>query len=99
MLGVELVRDRTTKEPFDRALRVAERVVEAAFERGLIVYPGSGNADGVRGDQILVGPPLVISADEIELLAGRLIDAVDAMTADLVADGALVAAGDADPSA
>jgi adenosylmethionine-8-amino-7-oxononanoate aminotransferase len=50
MLGVEFVRDRTTKEPFDRGLRVAERVVEAAFERGLIVYPGIGNADGVRGD-------------------------------------------------
>lgn len=84
MLGVEFVRDQATKEPFDRGLRVAERVVEAAFERGLIVYPGSGNADGVRGDQILVGPPLVISADEIEILATRLIDAVDAVTADLV---------------
>jgi adenosylmethionine-8-amino-7-oxononanoate aminotransferase len=93
MRGVEFVRDRRTKEPFDRGLRVAERVVEAAFARELIVYPGSGNADGVRGDQILVGPPLVISAAEVETLAGRLIDAVDAVRAELERQGALPAEG------
>ena len=89
MRGVEFVRDRRTKEPFERGLRVAERVGEAAFARELIVYPGSGNADGVRGDQLLIGPPLVISAEEIDLLAARLIDAVDAVTAELTTEGAL----------
>jgi len=64
-------------------LRVAERIGEAAFARGLIIYPGSGNADGVRGDQLLIGPPLVIAEDEVDLLAARLIDAVDAVTAEL----------------
>jgi hypothetical protein len=37
----------------------------------------------VRGDQLLVGPPLVIAEDEVDLLAARLIDAVDAVTAEL----------------
>ncbi|MGE0541206.1 MAG: aspartate aminotransferase family protein [Dehalococcoidia bacterium] len=83
MRGIELVRDRRTKEPFDRSLRVAERIGEAAFERGLIIYPGSGNADGINGDQILIGPPLVISEAEVDLLAERLIEAVDAVMRDL----------------
>jgi adenosylmethionine-8-amino-7-oxononanoate aminotransferase len=86
MRGVEFVRDRATKEPFERGLRVAERIGEAAFARGLIVYPGSGNADDVRGDQLLIGPPLVIGEAEIDLLAARLIDAVDAVTAELQAE-------------
>jgi adenosylmethionine-8-amino-7-oxononanoate aminotransferase len=89
MLGVEFVRDRATKAPFPRELRVAEAVGEAAFARGLIVYPGAGNADGVRGDQILVGPPLVIAPDEVEALAGRLLDAVGAVESDLVEQGVL----------
>jgi len=83
MLGVEFVRDRATKEPFARALRVAERIGEAAFARELIVYPGSGNVDGVRGDQVLIGPPLVISEAEVDLLAARLIEAVDAVEGEL----------------
>jgi adenosylmethionine-8-amino-7-oxononanoate aminotransferase len=82
MRGVEFVRDRATREPFDRGLRVAERIGEAAFERGLIIYPGSGNADGVNGDQILIGPPLVISEEQVDLLAARLIEAVDAVERD-----------------
>jgi adenosylmethionine-8-amino-7-oxononanoate aminotransferase len=83
MRGVEFVRDRSTKEPFDRGLRVAERIGEAAFDRGLIIYPGSGNADGINGDQILIGPPLVISEAEIDLLAERFIEAVDAVIGEL----------------
>ena len=55
----------------------------------MIVYPGSGNADGVTGDQILIGPPLVISPAEVEILTARLIDAVEAVTADLERLGAL----------
>ncbi len=72
MLGLEFVRDRTKKEPFARGLKVSERVVAAALRRGLCVYPGSGTVDGVRGDHILVGPPLVISRAELDLLLSAL---------------------------
>lgn len=89
MRGVEFVRDRATKAPFERAQRVAERIGEAAFARELIVYPGSGNVDGVRGDQLLIGPPLVISPAEVDLLAGRLIEAVGEVEAELAGEGVL----------
>ncbi len=89
MRGIEFVRDQATKAPFRRELHVAERVGEAAFERGLIIYPGFGNADGVDGDQILIGPPLVISEPELDLLVSMLTDAIDAVEADLDREGEL----------
>jgi len=76
MLGLEFVRDRATKEPFPRDLKVSERVVAAAFRRGLCVYPGSGTADGVRGDHLLVGPPLTITPAELDLLVAILDEAL-----------------------
>ncbi len=76
MLGLEFVRDRATREPFCRDLKVSERVVGAAFRRGLCVYPGSGTVDGVRGDHILVGPPLIISQPELDLLLSILDEAL-----------------------
>ncbi len=74
MLGVELVRDRASKEPFEPELRVAWRLGEIALKHGLVIYPGAGQVDGVRGDQFLLGPPLVISPTEIDLLL-ELLDA------------------------
>ncbi|MFK7601113.1 aspartate aminotransferase family protein [Deinococcus sp. SM5_A1] len=50
---------------------LADRVAAAARARGLITYPGSGAVDGVRGDHLLLGPPLSITAAEVEeMLAG-----------------------------
>jgi hypothetical protein len=65
MVGVELVRDRETKEPFPRAARVTERLLAAARERGLLLYPSTGCADGTNGDLVMLGPPFTISDDEV----------------------------------
>ena len=69
LAGLELVADRTTKRPFDRGLKVVERLVDAALARGLIVWPNTGHADGTNGDLILIAPPLVVSQDQIDELA------------------------------
>ena len=66
LVGLELVADRDTKEPFDRAARVTERVVAACKMKGVLVYPGSGMANGTDGDMILFGPPFVISNSEVD---------------------------------
>ncbi len=81
--GIELVADPGTREPFAPEARVAQRVGLAAFERGLITYPGSGGADGLRGDHLLVCPPFVITEDEIDLLVDVLADSVRAVARDL----------------
>jgi adenosylmethionine-8-amino-7-oxononanoate aminotransferase len=80
MLGVELVRDRTTKEPFPRAEGATERVVAAALEEGLILYPSTGCADGTNGDLVMLGPPFVITEQEMEEAVARTRAALAALT-------------------
>lgn len=76
MAGIEFVADRDTKAPFARAERVTERIVAAAFDAGLLVYPSTGCADGDDGDLVMLGPPLVITDSElqesVELLQGAV---------------------------
>jgi len=76
MVGLELVADREARTPFPRGERVIERVVGAARERGLLLYSGTGLADGTDGDAILLGPPFVITDAELVMLADRLTDAI-----------------------
>lgn len=69
MTGIELVADRATRQPFDRALQVTERLVAAAFERGLTVYPCTSGVDGATGDALLLGPPLCVTDGELDEIA------------------------------
>jgi adenosylmethionine-8-amino-7-oxononanoate aminotransferase len=77
MVGIELVADRETREPFPRSARVTEAVVAAARDRGVLVYSGTGNANGVDGDTILLGPPFVITDPELERIAAVLAEAIE----------------------
>ncbi|MCP5372585.1 MAG: aspartate aminotransferase family protein [Hyphomicrobiales bacterium] len=74
--GVELVADRDSKEPFDPKLGLHKRIKAAAMDRGLICYPGGGTADGVRGDHILLAPPFIVEAGDIDEIVERLAGAI-----------------------
>jgi adenosylmethionine-8-amino-7-oxononanoate aminotransferase len=76
MIGVELVRDRETKEPFGRQRQITEQVVTAAREAGLLLYSSAGHVDGENGDLVMLGPPFVLSDDEAKLLVERTVAAV-----------------------
>jgi len=58
MLGVELVRDRGTKEPSKAA---ALDVLEAAREHGLLIGKG-----GLDGNILRIKPPMCITAADVE---------------------------------
>jgi adenosylmethionine-8-amino-7-oxononanoate aminotransferase len=85
MVGIELVADRETREPFTRAARVAEGIVAAAQERGVLLYSGTGLADGVDGDAILLGPPFVVTDDELTRIADVVAESVEVATAAVAA--------------
>lgn len=74
--AVELVADRETQAPFPRAERVTERVLAAGKEAGVLIYPGTGCADGTDGDLLVLGPPLVITPEQVERLADLVAAAV-----------------------
>ena len=81
LMAIELVADRATKAPFAPGLKVSASVKAQAFERGLLVYPGAGTVDGVRGDHVLLAPPYIVSDGEIDVIVERLGAAVDAAVA------------------
>jgi 4-aminobutyrate--pyruvate transaminase len=67
--GVELVRDKASREPFDRALAVGRACADHAQRHGLIVR--------AVGDTITICPPLIITEDEIAKLLTMLRAALD----------------------
>ncbi|WP_175722211.1 aspartate aminotransferase family protein [Burkholderia ambifaria] len=80
-VGVELVRDRDSKAAFDPALKLHAAVKREAMQRGLMVYPMGGTIDGVNGDHILIAPPFVCTAQQIDTIVERLSGAIDAALA------------------
>ncbi|MCC6420802.1 MAG: aspartate aminotransferase family protein [Gemmataceae bacterium] len=66
MIGLELVRDRSTKEP---AAQEARAVRAAMRERGILVGVG-----GVLGNVVRIQPPLSIAADECARMVAALGD-------------------------
>ncbi len=76
MVGVEVVADRASNEPFPPERGVAARIQEAAMARGAIVYPMPGLRDGRDGDGVLIGPPFVITEAQLDELADILRQAI-----------------------
>ena len=74
LTGIEFVRNRKTKESFDfkQWAKISLMIVQKAFEKGLLIYPGGGTVDGHRGDHILIAPPLTIKRHEIDELFSLL---------------------------
>jgi 4-aminobutyrate aminotransferase len=62
MLGIELVRDQSTKE---RAPDLRDRIVDMAFERGLLIL-------GAGQNTIRLCPPLVINRDQADFAVSTL---------------------------
>lgn len=73
MIGVDLVRDRATKEPDQR---LAAKVVYRAWELGLILFYA-----GSWGNVLEITPPLILSREEID----QGVDILDRAIADAIA--------------
>ena len=73
ILGVELVRDVATKEPFPPEVGLTRRIVAAAFKRRLHIIGGMGGMiDGVRGDQLQITPAFVITEEQVDEAIGTM---------------------------
>ena len=77
-VGVEFVEDRASKAPYSGGTTFAARLKREALQHGLLIYPGSGTADGVEGNHVLFAPPFISSACEIDEMAERFEDIVRA---------------------
>ena len=75
--AVEFVADKASKSPYPASANFGGRVAQAAIERGLLVYPVQGCADGDRGDHVLIAPPAVVTPDHIVWAVEQLRLAID----------------------
>jgi len=74
--AIEFVADKKTKAPFVPELNFAGRIGQAAMQRGVLVYPMQGCADGTAGDHVLVAPAAVIAEGQIQWAVGKLGEAI-----------------------
>ncbi|HCB0454037.1 MULTISPECIES: aspartate aminotransferase family protein [Klebsiella] len=70
--GVELVRDKDDKTPFDPALKLHAAIKANCMARGLMVYPMGGTIDGQSGDHILIAPPFIITPAQLDFVVDTL---------------------------
>ena len=68
LLGVELVRDKISKEP---ATQEAGAILEAAKDRGLLIGRG-----GLCGNVLRIKPPMCITKEDVDFLADCLDEAL-----------------------
>jgi adenosylmethionine-8-amino-7-oxononanoate aminotransferase len=80
LLGVEFVADKKSKQAFSPAKNFAGRVGNAALQRGLLVYPMQGSADGVSGDNLLMAPPAIITEEQVGWAVDQLRAAIEVAT-------------------
>jgi adenosylmethionine-8-amino-7-oxononanoate aminotransferase len=73
LLGIELVQDRATREPFPATLGLSAWIARECLAEGMNILSGSGGcADGVNGDRIEISPPFIVQVHEIETIVDTL---------------------------
>ena len=82
LLAFELVADRDSMEPLAAELKAFEKLVNLAYERGLIIY-SRRTRDGVAGDHFMVSPPMIVSAGQITEIIEKLAASLDDLAAAL----------------
>jgi hypothetical protein len=71
-VGVELVSDKETKVALDPNLKTAAQIKKVAMTHGLMCYPMSGTIDGQSGDHVLLAPPFIIEAADVQVITDKL---------------------------
>lgn len=66
MRGIEFVQDKSTKKPFKKSLGFSSRVSAACLEKGMFIEYSSGCDRGQAGDTVMLGPPFIITEDQID---------------------------------
>ena len=92
LLGIELVKNRATREPFPARLALSASIVKEALAEGMNILPGSGGcADGINGDRIEISPPFIVREVEIDTIVDILDRVLGRIEDRLRADGEVAA--------
>lgn len=79
MMGLELCKDKETREQFPLDYYVCQHIAQAALETGVIVRPA--------GNVIVACPPFIFTYDDVDALERRLRRSIDFVYTRLKAEG------------
>ena len=78
-LGLEIVADRSSKQPFEASLAIHRSIKKTAMENGLLCYPIGGTVDGLSGDHVLLAPPFIMDGTHVDEIVTKLKQTFDAV--------------------
>lgn len=81
LLAFELVADRETMRPLPAAMNAHSRLVDLAYERGLIIY-SRRTRGGLEGDHFMVCPPMIVDEEQIMEILSLVESSLAAYTAE-----------------
>lgn len=81
LTAFELMADRGTKEPLPTHLNAHSRLVDIAYDNGLIIY-SRRTRGGTSGDHFLVCPPMIVTEAQLD----EMTDMLDRSLAQLMAE-------------
>ncbi len=83
LIGADLVADPETFAPLPKTLNANQRLLDLAYERGMIIYSRRIRGGDAELDNIILAPPLIIDAAQIGEMTAILGDALEALAAEL----------------
>ena len=83
LIGADLVADPETFEPFAKAKAVNQRLLDIAYDKGLILYSRRIRGDGAELDNLILAPPLIITREEISEMVSILGDSLARLSREL----------------
>ena len=83
LLAFELVSDRETMTPLPVALNAYNRLVDIAYDNGLIIY-SRRTRDGLEGDHFLVCPPMIATEQHVDEIIDMLDKSLRQFSAEIV---------------
>ena len=81
MLGIEIVKDKDTLEPFSEEEKVTNQIMQKGLQNGVFLYPGG---TGQFRDIICFGPAFIINDDDINLMTQVAIESIKEVTEKLM---------------
>jgi adenosylmethionine-8-amino-7-oxononanoate aminotransferase len=82
LLAAEMVADPLTMRPLPKEKNAYNRIVDLAYDRGLIIY-SRRTRGGFEGDHFLVCPPMIIDEGQVDEVMAILEDSLDALAGEL----------------
>ncbi len=79
MVGLEFVKVRATKQPFEPETRYSRQISAAALEHGMFLEASTGCDRGAYGDMVMVAPAFIVTEAEID----RIVAVLDAAITDV----------------